>query len=365
MDWATQGDWAGRYGTEYAILCATEKGLSLSCEDVDYPTHVRAYCGPHHRWPFESLREWLTKRDTDNPRSLYLPQRGYRQQASWDDHGETYPTTFQGPDIWVRVHLKVPGLYRLSLYLFNKDAHATLYNRQRDWLAEVYPVPPGDGKDLTLPALAAMAFPTNPVAQRYARWAMASPPMAVERAADVWNPVYIRFALAGPGQYMIRIVRGSSLNTEICGVFTDRLDVSKKFADDLETGPEIGFGSVCYQAPPLPAKLGRRVSAVLAAWRAARHSFGSRGTDFRTPAELECYRYAVAAKLPSPLLARMRWQLDIWTPHDRTVFDSEMNKAFWSWVKHPKQLREVMTKAGQLKLNSGELGKKREGGFVW
>jgi hypothetical protein len=365
MDWATQGDWAGRYGWEYAILCATEKGLSFTYGDADHPARARAYCGPHHRWPFECLREWLTKRDTDNPRSLYQPQRGYRQQANWDDHGETYPTTFQGPDIWVRVHLKVPGLYRLSLYLFNKDAHAALYNRQRDWLAEVYPVPPGEGKYLILPPLTASAFPTNPMAQHYARWAMASAPMAVERAADVWNPVYLRFALAGPGRYMVRLVRGSSLNTEICGVFIDRLDVSKKFADDFYPHQDIDFGSVCYQAPPLPAKLGRGAQAVLAAWRAARHSFGSRGTDFRTPTELECYRYAAASGLPAPLLARMRWRLDIWIRHDRLVFDSEMDKAFWSWINYSKQLRAIMAKYGQLQPNSGELGKHREEGYVW
>jgi hypothetical protein len=206
MDWVTQGDWAGRYGREYAVLCATGQGISYTCVDAMYPTHVKAYCGPHHHWPFESMREWLTAADTHNPRTLYDPQVGYRQQTNWDDHGEAYPVTFQGPDIWFRVHLKVPGIFRLSFYLYNVDAHAGLYNRQRDWTAEIYRVPHGEGKSLILPPLTAKRFPTNAAAQRYARWAMAARPMAVERAMNVSNPVYLRFALAGPGQYMVRLV---------------------------------------------------------------------------------------------------------------------------------------------------------------
>ncbi len=353
-DWRTQGDWTARYGKEYAVLCAAHFDLSFHCIAPDYATNVDAFCGPHHRWPFESMREWESKADTVNPKSLYIPQLGYRRQTNWDDHGETYPTTFQGPDLWIRVHLKKPGIYRLSLYLFNKDGHY-LYNRQRDWLVEVYPLPPAYCQAMTRPILSAMVFPKNPAAQQWANWAMAATPLAETRAVNIWNPVYTRFAIAGPGQYMVRIVRGSSLNTEISGIFIDKADAKPTPFDNQ---PMPCLWGVNYRAPEVPIAYTPNANALAAisVWRMAQRAFGNIGFAARWPARILAYRAAAANKAPAKLLARWRWRLDIWKREDRKVFDATMNKAFHAMLKQWKGLKQFMAKDHDLQPNSGELG---------
>ncbi|MGC8551962.1 MAG: hypothetical protein ACP5O7_03755 [Phycisphaerae bacterium] len=308
-DWRTQGDWAGRYGRQYGILCAAHFDLSFRVVSGNYAANVDAVCGPHHRNPFESMREWETAADTHNPRSLYIPELGYRRQTNWDDHGETYPTTFQGPDLWIRVRLSLPGVQRLGLYLYNKDGH-TGDDRQRDWLIEVYPLRQGYCRALTRPLLGAMAFPTNPVAQRWGTWAMRAAPLAVDRAANFWAPLYTRFALAGPGQYMVRLVRGSSLNTEICGNFVDEADAPRTQFD--EAAMECLWG-VNYRAPRAPidlaAKLSPVVKSAMSVWHQAKHAFGVHGVSARWPARLLAYRAAANNKAPEAPLARWRWRL--------------------------------------------------------
>jgi hypothetical protein len=353
-DWRTQGDWVGRYGKEYDILCSANFDLSFVTIAPDYAPNVDAFCGPHHRWPFESMREWEYKADTHNLKSLYIPELGYRRQTNWDDHGETYSTNFQGPDLWIRVHLKKAGIYRLSLYLFNKDGHI-FYNRQRDWLVEVYPLPQAYCQPMTRPLLSAMVFPKNPAAQQWARWAMAAAPLATDRAVNLWNPVYTRFALAGPGQYMVRIVRGSSLNTEISGIFIDKADAPRTEFDRV---PMPCLWGVNYRAPeiPLDYKPNIKVAAAMSTWREAKHAFGRIGFTARWPARLLAYRAAAANNAPAALLARWRWRLDIWTKQDRKVFDANMNKAFRAMLKQWKGLKQFMAKNHDLKPNSGEMG---------
>ncbi|MGC8541751.1 MAG: hypothetical protein ACP5QA_14140, partial [Phycisphaerae bacterium] len=353
-DWRTQGDWTARYGREYGVLCAAHFDLSFHVVAPDYATNVDAFCGPHHRWPFESMREYEYRADTDNLKSLYIPQLGYRRQTNWDDHGETYPTTFQGPDLWIRVHLRNPGIYRLSLYLFNKDGHY-LHNRQRDWLVEVYPLPQAYCRAMTRPILTAMVFPKNSAAQQWANWAMAATPLAETRAVNIWNPVYTRFAIAGPGQYMVRIVRGSSLNTEISGIFIDKAD-AKRTPFDRQAMPCLW--GVDYRAPEIPMAYqpdGNVVTA-MSIWHLAKHAFGNRGLAARWPARLLAYRVAAANHAPKALLARWRWRLDIWNKRDRQRFDTHMNNAFHAMLAQWKGLKRFMAKNHYLMPNSGELG---------
>ncbi len=354
-DWRTQGDWTARYGREYGILCSAHFDLSFHVVSGDYAENVDGVCGPHHRLPFESMREWETSADTDNPKSLYVPELGYRRQTNWDDHGETYPTTFQGPDLWMRVRLSKPGLYRLSLYFFNKDGH-TLYDRPRDWLVEVYPVQSGYRKALTRPLLATMAFQTNRVAQNWCRRAMAAPPLAAARAVNIWNPVYTRFAIAGPGQYMVRIVRGSSVNAELCGIFIDRADVPRTIFDNKAMTCLWGVNYCAPNVPNTPGGVIPRGHFITSAWQHAKHAFGRSGLAARATARLLAYRDAVAHHASPALLARWRWRLDIWKPQDRSEFNHMMNKAFWAMLKQWKGLKAFMTKDHELQSNSGELG---------
>ena len=355
-DWTTQGDWTARYGREYALLCTAHYDLDYHVIARNYGEEVHGMVGPHHR-KFEAIREWEAWADTDDSRSLYIPQIGHRRQTNWDDHGETYPITFQGPDVWVRVHLNNPGLYRLSLYFFNKDGHSGA-DRQRDWRVEIFPLRSRFAPALKVPLLAARAMPQTRPALRWAAAAMRAAPLAQARAVDDWGPVYTRFVIAGPGQYMVRIVRGSSVNTEICGIFIDRAAAPRT---PFDSKAMTGFGGVDYCPPPISTGPSGSsgspvIPAIVSLWHVAKRSFGTSGVNIRQYARFMVYRYAVAHHAPSALLARWRWRLDIWTPADRLLFDKMMNKGFWAMLKGWKGLKEALEKNHDFQSNSGELG---------
>ncbi len=206
---------------------------------------------------------------------------------------------------------------------------------------------------------------------------MAATPLAATRVVNFWNPVYTRFALAGPGQYMVRIVRGSSLNTEISGIFIDKADMALRFNDqrnaalneqrtttpgvpgtDGNNQPMPCLWGVNYRAPEIPADYmpNAKVAAVVSVWQLAEHAFGDRGFAARWPARLLAYCDAVANKAPAALLTRWRWKLDIWTHQDRKVFDTHMNQAFWAMLKGWKRLKAALEKNHDFQANSGELG---------
>ena len=184
---------------------------------------------------------------------------------------------------------------------------------------------------------------------------MASAPLAVARVVNYCNPVYTRLAIAGPGQYMVRIARNGGLNTEICGIFIDKADAPRTQSDSQAMPCMWG---VNYRPPEIPdsAMSNSKIAVAMTTWRAARHAFGPLGFAARWPVRLMALRAAAAQNAPAALLARWRWKLDIWTRKDRKVFDSNMNNAFRAMLKQWKGLKELMAKDHDLQLNSGKLG---------
>ncbi len=119
---------------------------------------------------------------------------------------------------------------------------------------------------------------------------MAAPPLAVARAVNVWNPVYTHFAIAGPGQYLVRIVRGSSVNAELCGIFIDRADVPRTIFDNKAMTCLWG---VDYCAPKIPKTPGGAIPRdhfITSTWQHTKHAFGRSGFAARATARLLAYR---------------------------------------------------------------------------
>ena len=197
-DWATQGDWVGRYGRQYAALCAMQGGGDhIYAEDLRYS--VSYGIGPHHKG-YNGVYTYVGKLFTTDRRLPYTPVRGSRRDAevndgSWDQG--TYPASYEGPDVWVTV--TVPdGLHRVSLYLVNNDGHDG-DNRRRDYTVELRP-----HKD--------------PVAN-----SQAQPPLASTRVSNFYDGVYTQFLVQGPGAFDFKIGRDYSACTKLQGVFCDRL----------------------------------------------------------------------------------------------------------------------------------------------
>jgi len=220
-DWLTQGDWLGRYGRYWACLCAassTASGLPKNYIWGAGPEKVE-FCptiGPN-RDKGDSLRYWVHWQHTKNPNSLELTSiylhsrviRGLtswdvpRRQSEWDDHGEAYPMSKDGPHLFCT--LRIPeGLFTLALYNFNKDGDQGS-NRFRDYRLSVRPHATGE-----------LLAKVEGFAQQ--------PELARSRLRDFWGGTYKRFLIRGPTEITIGLSRNHSFNTILAGIFLDLVE---------------------------------------------------------------------------------------------------------------------------------------------
>jgi hypothetical protein len=269
--------------------------------------------------------------------------------------------TVDGPDLWVSVEVPA-GVHRLSLYFYNKDGHIA-DNRFRDYLVELRliteklppwptsPKPPTDTKQF--------------VRQFDAYWKQRSeiisresinPVLARARVRDFWGPVYKQFLVCGPACYWVRISRNNSFNTILQAVMIDKLAGPSSPFDDV---PMAWMGGV-RDTPPDPdapapidphlldkllaapgatgAATGgtsapdRGETALVASsrllWRCLDESLvKDRAAELQWPYRLLAYRAAANARAPRVLLENWRWKLPLWTPEDRSAWESTMKKA--------------------------------------
>jgi hypothetical protein len=295
-DWQTQGDAIGRYGRQYAVYC----GSNIVMTTCPYYS-VSSTMGDHHA-SGDGLRWYLSWLQTDTVRTLYIPTFGVRRQTEWDDHGEdqAYPPNFQGPDIWIYVHLGVGNRHRLSLYFMNKDGGPGYGgdNRYRDYVIEVRRY---------------VSTMTN---------SMAGPMLATARVRNFWGGVYENFSLDGPGDYAVKISRNGSHNTIISGVFIDKLSGPTKPED---TEPLAYMNGVRYEPPITPSSLTNYPSLAVDLWRALDVAEASGiyvKDDFAC--RLSAYRSMVAARTSADALDNWRWKMCIWNENDRDNFEKRM-----------------------------------------
>jgi hypothetical protein len=321
-DWCTKGDWCGRYGARRQVLCAMNTPLSTrggwDGGVTNEPITVNGGIGPHKNRS-DSMRCWVDWEEADNNRDVLLQMEyGHRTQSEWNDNGEEYPRTFEGPDLWLTFIMNPEAVYRLSLYFFNSNGRIG-NNVERDYIIEVYESRQGEN---------------------YAD-CMKKKPLCTARVADFASGgVYKSFVLHGGKQEMwnggacfrVRLVRYGSLNVILNGIFLDRLFEEQDLREipEEERIPEQGN----YRAP-------RWYNCGLDELDGAAGSFSSwyfsaadtaYGISAMTQLRLAFYRY-VRDNLPTnrTLAERLRWDAAIWTEADRAEFDAAM-KEYWTEI---------------------------------
>jgi hypothetical protein len=214
-DWLTKGDCLGRYGRYWGCWCAIRLPDCIWGAGPEIVEHS-AFIGPNCKQP-DGIRCWVHWRYTKNPNSLEMPPIYYhsrvlggfttpdfiRRQAEWDDHGEAYPMSKDGPSLYC--NLRIPaGQYVLSLYNFNKDGH-TGNNRFRDYRLSIR------SHAAREPLWEATGFEKMPE-------------LARARMTDFWNGTYKRFLVRGPTEITFNVNRNHSHNAILAGVFVDLVD---------------------------------------------------------------------------------------------------------------------------------------------
>lgn len=325
-DWETRGDWMGHYGRDYAVLCATQSPLNHYVQlDTDY--QVDGFIGPHIK-DNDSLRHWVHWVQTENFNTLYNPVIGYRRQAEWDDHGEAYPFSWEGPDLWARV--QVPeGVHRMSLYFFNKDGHVG-FNRARDYALEVY----GDG---------GIAEPKAQIAALDA-----ATPLASSRVRDFWNGVFKRFIVRGPATYWVKVARDGSFNTILSSVMLDKISGPATWTQDRglaylgRTNYDApDWKTMSYEGADWEATVQR---ARIWEWKldaALGREGGAAASDGLRVLALRALMDVPAGQMPPQLLERWRWKNQIWTDKDRQKWSKAMADGRESWFEMNPHVRNV------------------------
>ncbi len=363
-DWMTQGDWVGRYGRRYAILCAVVAPADHKIiTDLYYD--VNGDIGLHHNTGDE-LRTWIETPQTDNLKVLYNPLLGFRREAEWDDHGEEYARTYEGPNIWVDV--RVPeGVHRISLYFYNKDGHIG-QNRFRDYELTLFRN--SELKTAATPqedqTFDARLKTYRTMFEKSIETARDSAPLARARVHDFWGPVYKQFMVRGPGHFYVKVDKGNSLNTILQSVMVDSLSGGGPTRSDLsqilkENGMQnldvpqarvpafnvyrlADMGDVTYNPPAINSlQLVQTLPDVEAArqlWLALDNAVGRESPvinseAFQSIGRMLAYR-AVAATNPTGnsvtavLLANWKWRLKLWSAEDRQQFEEVMAQAYQS-----------------------------------
>jgi hypothetical protein len=315
-DWRTQGDWVGRYGNSFAMLCGLDAGANTYTGEPGYNAQIDV--GPHVR--FGGLDAYVPNLDaSNNPHVLYSPTLGIRKEAEFNDrtYNRSYPFDWEGPDLWLDI--QVPeGTHCVSLYFYNNDPQTERFNKYRDYDVQVLPwIKHMEGEN-ELPGVNKDAV-------------LNSAPLSRARVTDFAGGVYKQFVVAGPAHYIIRVGRNRSFVTKLQGVFMDRLSGSQP---DKNT-PLPGFDKVDYNPPSLenftPPQNKALLSAASDLWTKLDETFNKRGTiGLQLPLRIWTYRAAVADGAPEALLANWRWQIALWTPEDRKQFKDAMLRAYQS-----------------------------------
>jgi len=249
-DWTTQGDWVERYGRRYAMLCAMNSPWDNNVIPLDNDYHVAGVLGPHYKPP-DGLRHWVHWIKADkNQRVLYSPITAMRRQAEWDDHGEAYPRSFDGPDVWSVVAVPA-GTQKISLYFYNKDGDSG-NNRLRDYVIEIrrYNSKLPDKVLFGLRSPNEYGLPPDCRSKEIVL-VQQQPILARARVKDFRGGVYKSFAVQGSGSFYVRIARNGSHNAIVSAVLVDKLPEPESDATrDQNAEERVG---VAFTPPPLSA----------------------------------------------------------------------------------------------------------------
>ncbi len=223
-DWRTEGNWLGRYGKYWMCMFGADHSDEVAWEPMENSLRVVALMGPHHRRS-DVIRRWMQPPFfTRDVRALLIPPIycqidhylhprrcpavGTRAMSEVDDHGETYPTWWQGPD--VNLLFTIPkGLFVLSLYEWNYNGHEGA-NGLRDYPVSVQ----------TFPAIWRYS-PYWTHDDAIAAKCYSKPARVVARAEQNWGGQWIRFLVRGPVVADFRFCRNNSLNTHVLGAALD------------------------------------------------------------------------------------------------------------------------------------------------
>lgn len=350
-DWQTQGNWCGRYGREMAALCAAnaplESAILYQSSDIaasysltgpssmklvkEQSVQIWGLMGPHRK--NDGLRHWVHHfNDKYNKNVLYCPTDATRTEAEWDDHGEAYPYTFDGPDVCALVYVLEPD-YHIDLYFFNPNGRKSPMGL-RDYLIEVKKITTSQN-----PILLERAFSLPEMKKELAR--IVNEKVLLRTRVNFFSGtgVYKRFLVTEPGYYLFRIVRNYSFNTILNGVFVSRQgQIAQRKFDPMTLDSD--FAGTCPHPPDVDMQdLNQYQKDILTLANTV--ATDVRILDSRDAILRQFLRANPQDTVRTPLMEHIRWVVNDFTDEDFQQFDEMME---YSW-NHKQEIRPAYRSA--------------------
>ncbi|MDR1384378.1 MAG: hypothetical protein LBJ67_11145, partial [Planctomycetaceae bacterium] len=333
-DWKTQGDWTGRIYRDFAMMCAAVSPFDRLIVISDRFYGAYPFIGPNQE-KYDDVRYWVHWVKTDNPKSLWDPVNGYRRQAEWDDHGEAYPLTQDGPDLWYVLDINRTGVFRIGMYFYNKDGHAGM-NRLRDYEIEFYPSP----KDWIPDVSQRKDFVE--IGESLVR---KESPLLKSRVSDFWGGVHKQFIVTGPMPYLVKIRRNNSYNTILSSVTVDRLIGVPTYVEEYGI-PFSNF--VKYEPPPLPSECSSGVgSQILLLWEELDKKYAFRKNvnvqrQYRVAAYQAASAFSSKEAVMNQLAYSLKWRLNQWDDAQRQEWMTIMKQNWQIFYDTNPTLRKTI-----------------------
>lgn len=245
-DWSTRGNWCFSHGKDYAILCAANAPRS----NVYYRNLIENYrcygtIGPH-KDKKDGLRHWVEAINNKADTNVLISQDfSIRTEAEWDDHGEAYPQSHDGPDVWATIYIP-EGVHMVSLYFYNPNARQSRNNAFRDYMLEVRRNTTKEQVQYFQLSRVGNA-PSRAILTELVDRQQASPVLARGRVRFFGDcGVYKSLIVSSPGIYYVRICRNNSFNTILNGIFLSDLLVNRttsKLQRNLSSQPRF-YGQI-------------------------------------------------------------------------------------------------------------------------
>lgn len=328
-DWNTKGDWCERYGRDYALLCAT----NAPRDDYFYsfPNQKISVVGKTgaNQKKGEGLRHWIHWGCANNNENVLRNiMSGIRTEAEWDDHGENYARSFDGPDVWAFLSLP-QGWYHFALYFYNPNGHEK-NPALRDYLIEVRKFPlmesPNNNYELkdTLEKGDISKLTKYPVLAR-------SRVNFFTRSG-----VYKSFLAKGGCLYAIRICKNNSFNTILNGIFVTKL-LDGKGNKHVREHPSRQY---CNIYPKPPSINGEETTKGIINIFDKVAKIPANANDASRSEALKTYIYRTAVKNGEKLdtIKFMRWHLNLWNQEERNAMEELMAK---SWFNKQERLSGI------------------------
>lgn len=356
-DWATKGDWCGKYGMTRATLCATNAPMGNSefeAKTVPYRTLTSVPGQPGatgalstywiqglmglNRSNADALRWWVESvRVEGNRNVLFDPTDSVRTEAEWDDHGEAYPAFVDGPDIWVIV--EVPdGVHEIALYFYNPNGYLRNESR-RDYLIEARRHPSVSSLQLAFNNRADIEIAQGSrkgkaLAASMEQW-QSFPVEARSRVSRfAGSGVYHRFMCKKGGVYLFHICRNGSFNTILNGIFVnEKIPWEARIPEELPYYVAGEFAGII----PTPervsgAALGEKEKAVYEPLRSlqfTRKYLTPAGCSLQNRYLLSLWRQAVEKGGKDVCITDcLQWEARIIDDRVRDSFDETMRRAW-------------------------------------